>query len=174
MFERLEAIIQKAKSNKNYSEGGSCLSDEVQLFETRLGVPLPDDYKYFISKYGYCFWFGEVVCGLVGENNKRYEKICCAISKNSYYHNLYNNNPSYVPVPKEGVVIAKWDGGGYYFLFSKESERAGEVGLFLTETFGQEVSKFSSFTDFLSYLVTGRPEPTLVSVNYDIIKLHIR
>jgi hypothetical protein len=55
------------------------------------------------------------------------------------------------------------------FLFSQESERAGEVGLFLTETYGQEVSKFNTFTDFLSFLVTGTPDPELVDVDYDEI-----
>jgi len=34
------------------------------------------------------------------------------------------------------VIIGTYDDGGYYFLFSQESERAGEVGLFLTETYG--------------------------------------
>ncbi|MBB1282575.1 hypothetical protein [Pseudoalteromonas sp. SR41-1] len=67
------------------------------------------------------------------------------------------------------MIIGTYDGGGYYFLFSQESERAGEVGLFLTETYGQEVSKFNTFTDYLSFLVTHTPEPELVDVDYDKI-----
>ncbi|MEL0635038.1 hypothetical protein V6237_20000, partial [Pseudoalteromonas carrageenovora] len=62
-----------------------------------------------------------------------------------------------------------YDGGGYYFLFSDVSERAAEVGLFLTETYGQEESIFNTFTDFLSFLVTGTPDPELEDVDYDKI-----
>ena len=153
---------------ENYTQRGDVSRNEISELEIHLKVTLPADYKYFLQEYGYCFWFGGVVCGLVGEN-KRYEKLCSVIKKNSYYRELYTEGSLYSPVPDNGLVIGKWGGGGYYFLFSQESERAGEVGLFLTETYGQEVSKFKSFTDYLSFLVTGSPDPEPVDVDYDKI-----
>ena len=168
MSDEIEPIIGKAKKNKNYMQRGAVSSEEISALESQLKIVLPKDYKYFIKHYGYCFWFGGVVSGLVGEN-KRYEKLCCAIRKTKYYHDLYDHDSSYLSVPQQGLVIGKWAGGGYYFLFSQESERAGEVGLFLTETYGEEVSKFKSFTDYLSFLVTGTPDPELVDVDYDKI-----
>ena len=168
MFDEIEAIIGTAKKNKNYMQRGAVSSEEISALESQLKIVLPKDYKYFIKHYGFCFWFGEVVCGLVGEN-KRYEKLCCIVRKNTYYQNLYNNDSAYHSVSREGIVIGTYDGGGYYFLFSQESERAGEVGLFLTETYGEEVSKFKSFTDYLSFLVTATPDPELVDVDYDRI-----
>lgn len=168
MFEKLETIMSQAASKQNFTQRGSVGNEEIKKLETIQSITLPDDYKYFLSSYGYCFWFGEVICGLVGEN-KRYEKLCSAVRKTTYYHDLYNNNPKYQSVTSDGIVIGTYDGGGYYFLFSHESERAGEVGLFLTETYGQEVSKFKSFTDYLSFLVTGAPDPEPVDVDYDRI-----
>ncbi|WOC28319.1 SMI1/KNR4 family protein [Pseudoalteromonas sp. N1230-9] len=168
MFEVIERLISQAASKKNFTQRGNVANEEVRELETELSITLPSDFKYFLLNYGYCFWFGEVICGLVGEN-KRYEKLCGIIRKNTYYQGLYNDDPAYQSVPSEGIVIGTYDGGGYYFLFSQESERAGEVGLFLTETYGQEVSKFKSFTDYLSYLVTGSPDPEPVDVDYDKI-----
>ena len=168
MFDEIEAIIGTAKKNKNYMQRGAVSSEEISALESQLKIVLPKDYKYFIKHYGFCFWFGGVVSGLVGEN-KRYEKLCCAIRKTKYYHDLYDHDSSYLSVPQQGLVIGKWAEGGYYFLFSQESERAGEVGLFLTETYGEEVSKFKSFTDYLSFLVTATPDPELVDVDYDRI-----
>ena len=168
MFEQLEIIMSKAASMKNFTQRGNVANEEIKNLETEQNITLPNDYKYFLSNYGYCFWFGEVICGLVGEN-KRYEKLCSIVRKNTYYHDLYNNDPAYQSVADDGVIIGTYDGGGYYFLFSQESERAGEVGLFLTETYGQEVSKFKSFTGYLSFLVTGSPAPEPVDVDYDKI-----
>jgi len=168
MFEKLENIMSKAKKKKNFTQRGEVSNEEIIKFETEQNITLPSDYRYFISRFGYCFWFGEVICGLVGEN-KRYEKLCSIIRKDNYFRQLYKNDSSYQSLKSDGVVIGTYDGGGYYFLFSQESERAGEVGLFLTETYGQEVSKFNTFTDFLSFLVTHTPEPELVDVDYDKI-----
>ncbi len=168
MLQKLEIIMNEAMQKKNYTQRGNVSNNEILNLENQLKVLLPDDYRVFLENYGYCFWFGGVICGLVGDN-KRFEKLCCVFKKNKYYHEFYDNDPSYLSVPSKGLVIGKWAGGGYYFLFSQESERAGEVGLFLTETFGQEVSSFSSFTDYLSFLVLGSPDPVTSAVDYDKI-----
>ncbi|QFU06558.1 SMI1 / KNR4 family protein (plasmid) [Pseudoalteromonas sp. THAF3] len=166
MLKEIEDIVEKAKNKKNFTQGDGASSKEISDLESDLAITLPDDYKEFLMHIGYCFWFGGVACGLVGEN-KRYEKLCSVMIKNSYYREFYGQDDSYSPVPEEGLVIGKWSGGGYYFLFSEESQRSGEVGLFLTETYGQEVSKFKSFTDYFSFLVTGSPDPEPVDVDYD-------
>ncbi|MEL0633687.1 SMI1/KNR4 family protein [Pseudoalteromonas carrageenovora] len=121
----------------------------------------------FLEQHGFCFWFGDSVLGLV-PLDEDYEEDD-VIGGTKYYHQRYDNKDEYQSVPEHGLVINSYDGGGYYFLFSEESERAGEVGLFLTETYGQEESKFNTFTDFLSFLVTGTPDPELVDVDYDKI-----
>ena len=164
----IEKLMQGASNKENFMvrEGGAP-QEEVLALEKYYKITLPDDYKNFLHKFGFVAWFGDYICGLVEEKTK-FGKTLNVYKKTDYYHDFYNRT-EFKSVPTSGVVINKYDGGGYYFLFSQESERAGEVGLFLTETYGQEVSKFKSFTDYLSFLVTGAPDPEPVNVDYDRI-----
>ena len=56
-------------------------------------------------------------------------------------------------IPKEGCVLENY-GGGCYFLFSKESDRSGQVALFLDEVFGKEAQSWATFEDFLDYMLS--------------------
>lgn len=166
--EIIAKLILKAKSLKNYDDRENGASnEEIVSLEMHFGITLPEDYKYFLSNFGFASWFGGGVQGLP-DSDYRFKKFS-DVNLNTSYHIKSYEKENYLPVPKLGLVINTYDGGGYYFLFSQESERAGEVGLFLTETYGQEVSKFKSFTDYLSYLVTGSPDPEPVDVDYDKI-----
>ena len=173
MFKNLMAIMSKAAEKENFMcRKGGAKEFEVNELEDSFSITLPADYKFYLLEYGYTVWFGEIICGFV-DKGAMFEGDADLIPVTQYYKELYNNK-NYFSVPYEGVVIGSYDGGGYYFLFSQESERAGEVGLFLTETYGQEVSKFKSFTDYLSFLVTGTPAPESVDVDYDkIIEIDI-
>jgi len=165
----IQEIMLLASKNQNYmSREGGALEEDILGLENYYNITLPDDYRFFLKKFGFALWFGDYICGLVEENTK-FGKTLNVYLKTDYYHKLYDSNIEFQSVPRTGVIVNKYDGGGYYFLFSKDSDRAGEVGLFLTETFGQEVSSFASFTDYLSYIVTGIPEPVLVQVDYDKI-----
>jgi len=169
MFKELIAIMSKAAEKENFTcrEGGA---EELEIHELEkvFNITLPADYKFYLLKYGYTVWFGEIICGFV-DKGALFEGDADLIPVTQYYKGLYSDDKNYFPVPLQGVVISSYDGGGYYFLFSQESDRAGEVGLFLTETYGQEVSKFESFTDYLSFLVTGTPDPKPAEVDYDKI-----
>jgi len=164
----IEILMKAASSKENFMirEGGVS-EEEIIALETCYKITLPNDYREFLHKFGFVAWFGDYVCGLV-EENARLSKSCNVYRKTDYYRDFYNR-AEYQSVPTDGVIINQYDGGGYYFLFSQESERAGEVGLFLTETYGQEVSKFNTFTDYLSFLITGTPDPEPVGVDYDKI-----
>jgi len=164
----IEVLMQDAAKKENFMvrEGGAA-QDEILALEKYYKITLPNDYRDFLLKFGFVAWFGDYICGLVSEET-RFGKTFSVYKKTDYYQDFYNR-AEFKSVPTDGVIINKYDGGGYYFLFSQESERAGEVGLFLTETYGQEVSKFKSFTDYLSFLVTGTPDPESIEVDYDKI-----
>ncbi|WP_166115239.1 SMI1/KNR4 family protein [Pseudoalteromonas sp. Z9A5] len=169
MSNEITKIMVQAQKIKNFRcRKGSAPQVQIKDLEEKLKITLPEPYKFFLEQYGFCLWFGDVVFGLVplDEDNEDYKSLD-VIRATEYYHQRYDNKDEYQSVPEHGLVINSYDGGGYYFLFSEESERAGEVGLFLTETYGQEESKFKSFTDYLSFLVTGTPD--LVDVDYDKI-----
>ena len=162
-------LLHKVKSFKNFDcRKSGATESEIEVLESKLRITLPNEYHFFLNETGFISWFGGGVQGLPHAEYK-FKKYSDVIISTMHYRKLYDEDPSYLSVPNEGVVINSYDGGGYYFLFSKESKRAGEVGLFLTETFGQEVSSFASFTDYLSFLVTGTPDPAIAAVDYDKI-----
>ena len=168
MSNEIIKIVKHAQKIKNFEcrKGGASLL-EIGNLEKKFKISLPESYKYFLEQYGFILWFGDNVLGLVPLDEEYEEEDVIRATEN--YHQRYDNKDEYQSVPRHGVVINSYDGGGYYFLFSLESDRAGEVGLFLTETFGQEVSSFNSFTDYLSFLVTGSPDPIPAAVDYDKI-----
>ncbi|MFK3863687.1 SMI1/KNR4 family protein [Pseudoalteromonas rhizosphaerae] len=158
----------KLQKKQNFmSRVGGAEEQEIIDLQSYYKITLLDDYKHFLKSFGFCAWFGDYICGLP-EESFRFKKSLSVYNKTNYFIDFYKEHELQA-VSKRGVIINKYDGGGYYFLFSKESGRAGEVGLFLTETYGQEVSKFKSFTDYLSFLVTGTPDPDPVDVDYDKI-----
>ncbi|WP_163133848.1 SMI1/KNR4 family protein [Agarivorans sp. Alg241-V36] len=176
----IDKILEKAAGIENYRyRQGGALESEIALLEKYLGASLPDEYRSFLERYGFAAWFGDAVEGLP-ENGTRDYRMRNALKTTKYYREKFDA-PDYQPVPQYGLVVNRYGGGGYYFLFSKESERAGEVGLFLTETFGQEVSTYDNFTDFLLYLVAKDAdevhpelealvkEPSLVEVDYSFL-----
>ena len=178
MSNEITNIMSLAEKLENFEcrKKKGALQLQIENLEIEFGITLPEPYKFFLGQYGFCLWFGGSVKGLVpledeyeGDEDEEDFKDDDVIRATKYYHQRYDNKDEYQSVPEHGLVIKSYSGGGYYFLFSEESERAGEVGLFLTETYGQEESKFNSFTDFLSFLVTGTPDPELVDVDYDEI-----
>ncbi|WP_166113520.1 SMI1/KNR4 family protein [Pseudoalteromonas sp. Z9A5] len=177
MSNEITNIMSLAEKLENFRcRRGGAPQVQIKGLEEKFKITLPESYKTFLEQYGFCLWFGDTVKGLVpledeyeGDEDEEDFKDDDVIRATEYYHQQYDNEDEYQSVPEHGLVINSYDGGGYYFLFSEESERAGEVGLFLTETYGQEESKFESFTDYLSFLVTGTPDPELADVDYDKI-----
>lgn len=158
--------MQLASENENFEmRVGQIYNHELESLETIIGQSLSGDYRYFLKKYGFALWFGGSIPGLADHKSDDYDEEDDVLETHRYYKELYNKD-DYQPVQTDGLAINSYSGGGYYFLFSESSPRAGQVGLFLTETYGQEVSKFRSFTDYLSFLVTDSPEPELVDVDY--------
>lgn len=115
---------------------------QIQELETKLNMKFQRSYKEFLKKYGYISWFGGGIYGL----------------SNDPYFNLLRKNwlartekipEDFLPLPKDAFIIKGYGGGGYYMLFSADSPRAGQVGLFLSENGYQEEQTWESFEAFL-------------------------
>ena len=141
-------ILKTIESNEGF-KCGKALSDlEIQELEVEMGMSFPDSYKVLLRGYGYMAWFGDMLYGkssnsffdLVSRNKKLREEV------------LPEDFYSY---PEDAFLVKNYDGGGDYMLFNKDSERAGQVGLFLDETFNQEVETWDSFESFLEDIVLG-------------------
>lgn len=118
---------------------------EISNLENNLNIELPEDYVAFLKTFGFAWWFGWIIYG-ISENERR----------DALFQTLKARNEKlpldFKRIPLEGIVISKYEGGGYYFLYSKDCPRSGEVSLIIDETFGNEVQTWKSFKDFLGYL----------------------
>lgn len=135
--------IRKKESFTSRDLGAS--SDEINRIENDLNVKLPNDYKLFLKTFGYVWWFGIELYGISddADENVLFQTIKARNEKLPIEFNK---------LPLEGVIISRYGGGGYYFLYSEDCPRSGEVSLIIDETFGNEVQKWRSFKEFLEYL----------------------
>ena len=138
-----ELVDQLSKKEGFHTEGSQDLS-RINEVETCLDISFTDDYKYLLQKWGFLEWFGHSVYGISSDEE------CDTLYVTQYLRS--KEWPSnFKPIDLSGNVIEMYSGGGYYFLFSKDSSRAGEVALFVDELFGREVESWSSFVEYLHY-----------------------
>jgi hypothetical protein len=125
----LDAILDKFKEKEGFECYGKLSDELIHHMEKELGISFPESYKAFLKKYGCVEWFGHSIYGY--SEDEDYSTVESTIDLRS------DEIPSgFEPVPTKGCVIENYGGGGYYFLFSNESNRSGQVALFLDELFG--------------------------------------
>lgn len=141
----LDQIVEELREIEGFHCGENGASEsKIKELEVGLNVALPQNYRHLLSKYGYLEWFGHTVCG-IGEDNE----------VSAYYFTEKARRmrcpEGYMSIPRDGVVIEQYSGGGFYFLFDKRSERAGGVALFTDEAMGRESEFWETFEEFLNY-----------------------
>lgn len=143
----LDAALDKLKEKEGFECHGQLNDESIQQMERELGISFPDQYKMFLKKYGYVEWFGHTIYGY--SEDEDYHTVECTNELRE------DEIPSDFPrISKLGCVLENYGGGGYYFLFSSESERSGEVALFLDEQFGKEAQSWATFEVFLEYMLS--------------------
>lgn len=146
-MKNLVETIDKFKEKEGFECHGQLNDDSIHEMESELEISFPEPYKLFLKKYGYVEWFGHTIYGYSKDEDNH--TVCCTIELRE------DEIPSdFRRIPKEGCVLEHYSGGGYYFLFSKESERSGQVVLFLDELFGDEAQSWPTFESFLEYMLS--------------------
>lgn len=162
---KIDELIDQARDEGGFECRESEVSDvEIEQLEKTLSISLPDDYRYYLKTYGAIEWDNGIVPGLPDENDelREYKDL---YTRNESYRKDYASRERFKNVPDTGLIIDKYDGGGYYFLYCKGHEREGQVAWHLDENWGNENAYWESFTDFLSYLVTNEPNADRGSKN---------
>lgn len=137
------SILQKLKLKKNFECGEPQNEAQIRTLEEALNVKFSASYKQFLKMYGYASFSGGHIFGP---------------SKDPYYDLITRNKKiraeklpeDFLNLPEDAFAIDRYPGGGYFMLFGKDSSRAGEVGLFLSETAYQEEDTWDSFEQFLA------------------------
>tara|TARA_R110002072_G_scaffold33030_9_gene100276 strand:+ start:27705 stop:28145 length:441 start_codon:yes stop_codon:yes gene_type:complete len=143
----LENTLDKFKEKPGFECYGSLNESEIKGMESALGVSFPEAYKVFLRKYGYVEWFGHTIYGF-SEDEDYHVVLCTAELRDD------DIPDDFARISSDGCVLENYGGGGYYFLFSNESERHGQVALYLDELYGKEAQAWSSFEDFLEYMLS--------------------
>lgn len=143
----LDVILDKFKEKEGFECHGKLSDESIHEMESELEISFPELYKVFLKKYGYVEWFGHTIYGY--SEDEEYHTVECTIELRE------DKIPSnFQRIPKQGCVLENYAGGGYYFLFSRESERTGQVALYLDEQFGEEAQSWTTFEAFLEYMLS--------------------
>lgn len=145
----IDQLIAELSTRRNFFCDPSGVSEErILLLEKTLTVSLPPSYRSFLQACGFAMWFGHRICGI----SKL--KECDVEYQTMKARQVELPDPSFRRVPDEGVVVEPYAGGGWYFLFSRNAQRSGEVALYSHDALGHEVQAWPSFEEFLSYKIS--------------------
>lgn len=139
--------MNKLQAKKGFECYGPLSEEKIIEMEKKLEIYFPENYKEFLRRYGYVEWFGHAIYGY--SEHEEYCTVLCTLELRE----------SKVPddferISKEGCVLETYSGGGYYFLFSNDSARSGQVALFIDELFGREAKSWETFEAFLEYMLS--------------------
>lgn len=135
--------IFKTLQKKDEFECGIPQNEEqIATLEKKLHIAFPQSYRWFLQHYGYAAWSEGVI---LGSSNFPYYDV---ITINEYARSE-ELPEDFISLPLDAFAIDRYPGGGYYMLFSADSSRAGQVGLFLSETGYHEEQTWDSFEAFL-------------------------
>jgi len=142
----IEDLVEELRSRRNFFCNPDGADEEaIKRIEEGLSVVLPDSYRRFVRLCGFAMWFGHRLCGVSAL------KECDVSFQTTKAREFQVPDSSFQRVPQDGLVIEPYGGGGWYFLFSMDSGRSGQVALFTHGALGHEVQSWNSFEDFVRY-----------------------
>lgn len=115
----INTLVDEASKKTEFYEPSRWGAEEQEIIDLQsyYKITLLDDYKHFLKSFCFCAWFGDYICGLP-EESFRFKKSLSVYNKTNYFIDFYKEHELQA-VSKRGVIINKYDGGGYYFYFQK-------------------------------------------------------
>lgn len=135
-------IYKCFEKKENFEHGQAQTEAQINVLEDKLKIKFPEAYKELLRKYGYISFFGTEI---YGPSNDPY---CDLLTRNKKARDQ-KLPKDFIPLPLDAFIFMQYGGGGYYMLFSEDSPRAGQVGLFLSETAYHEEQTWEGFKAFL-------------------------
>lgn len=135
-------IVEILKNKDEFECGEGQNEEQIAMLETKLQVIFPKSYRWIVKQYGYMAWSDGIILG--PSNISHYDLMTI-----NEYARSEELPKDFAKLPSDAFVIDRYPGGGYYMLFSADSPRAGQVGLFLDETFNHEEQTWDSLEAFL-------------------------
>lgn len=148
---KLDIFLPIAKAKENFRGlGRGATSNEISAIERELKITLPLTYRQLIEAVGWIGWFGVSIFGV--EDGSEHGT---ADSTTAERESLAKYPQTLLPLPLNGNIIAEIFGGGFCFLYSMESERAGQISAHAPDERYREVQYWDSLEDYFDYLIHG-------------------
>lgn len=148
---RLDIFLEFAKAKENFRGlGRGATASEISAIELELKVTLPLTYRQLLEAVGWIGWFGASIFGV--EDGSEHGTTD---STKAERESLAKYSQTFPPLPVHGNIIAEIFGGGFCFLYSMESERAGQISAHAPDERYQEVQYWDSLEDYFDYLIHG-------------------
>lgn len=122
--------------------------DEVKKIENQLLITLPSSYRELVEGVGFVRWFGNELFGVSGDEQN--DTVARTYLQSDLHKKFANQLP---PMPENGNIIAEIFGGGFCFLYSMESKRAGQISAHAPDEQYREVQYWDNLEDYFDYLI---------------------
>ena len=148
----IDEVLKRLPQLKKFRAGVPATDVDVASVESTLAVRLPADYVAFLRTFGFVRWFGHCVYGIVRPEVVQVPGYDYSMVTHTVHARAEAARTGLETLPLEGVVIERYDAGGWYVLFTEGSGRSGTVALFDHEAGGAEVQGWPSLEAFLAFL----------------------
>jgi hypothetical protein len=153
-MDRPKSLFERLEAKENFTRGTPASPAHIEGIERGLGLTLPEGYKGFLRRYGFAIWFPDSINGVFDldeENFPGYDFDVVRETKEARRRKLPRKA---APFPKDAVVLADDQSGGYIVLFAIESDNPGRVVWYDYDTFAGPSEAWDSFEAYLEALVS--------------------
>ncbi len=138
----LAEIFNKLAEKEGFEHGEAQGDKSISEAEKALNISFPEEYKQFLRRFGYASWNGGRLYGI--SKNLRSN----IVHKNKLIRETVFQPEEYRKLPEDAFLIEDY-GDAFFMLFGNDSNRKGQVGLYLSEKSSWEEKNWASFKVFL-------------------------
>lgn len=147
----LSDLFTTLEQQPSFRHGRATSLEGIKAIEDSLRIQLPEQFKEFLQRFGFALWEGHAIYGLYDLGSALPPSFDLDAVRQTTKQRQRPVPAPFAHIAAEGIVIKKYEAGGFYFLFGDGTSRAGQVVLF---QFGEDESEVERVARFRSL-----PEP---------------
>lgn len=152
-------ILTKLAQAPEFTDGCGCTAQEITNLETTAGGKFPDTYRQFLEAHGFAIWDGGMLYGRYELGSALPPSYDLDAARQTEKARTRRIPACFARVSGNGLVVSKYEGGGFYFLRT-DPARAGVVELYEFGEDGGPTGSWPSIEAFLASLLPGGPAGT--------------
>src|SRR5689334_16959170 len=108
-------ILAKLARMPEFTDGRGCTDEEVASLETTAAGALPDTYRRFLDSHGFAIWDGGMLYGRYELGSILPPSYDLDAARQTAKARSRGNPACFARASGNGLVISKYEGGGFYF-----------------------------------------------------------